>query len=132
MARTLRISLFVALMAVVCIPAWGQSARRGAVIGGIGGAVIGGAIGADRGRAGRGALIGGAIGAASGAAIGSARQRSYYGSQGYYHVPQVMQPRFGVPVQSYYRTGQPYYRTVQPYYRTVQPYYQPYARFYRW
>ena len=58
----------------------GPNAQRGAVIGGLGGAAVGGIIGNQSGRGLEGALIGGALGAASGAAIGNSkdRQRGYY------------------------------------------------------
>jgi outer membrane lipoprotein SlyB len=58
----------------------GLIAQRGAVIGGLGGAAVGGIIGNQSGRGLEGALIGGAVGAAGGAAIGNSkdRQRRYY------------------------------------------------------
>jgi len=58
----------------------GPNTQRGAVIGGLGGAAVGGIIGNQSGRALEGALIGGAVGAAGGAAIGNSkdRQRRYY------------------------------------------------------
>lgn len=58
----------------------GPATRQGAVIGGLGGAAVGGIIGSQSGRGLEGALIGGAVGAAGGAAIGNAkdRQRRYY------------------------------------------------------
>ena len=60
--------------------ATGPSAQRGAVIGGLGGAAVGGIIGSQSGRGLEGALIGGALGAAGGNAIGNSRdrQRRYY------------------------------------------------------
>jgi uncharacterized protein YcfJ len=58
----------------------GPSTQKGAVIGGLGGAAVGGIIGSQSGRGLEGALIGGAVGAAGGAAIGNSkdRQRRYY------------------------------------------------------
>ena len=54
----------------------GPNAQRGAVIGGLGGAAVGGIIGNQSGRG----LEGGAVGAAGGTAIGNSkdRQRGYY------------------------------------------------------
>ncbi len=58
----------------------GPSTQRGAVIGGLGGAAVGGIIGSQSGRGLQGAAIGGALGAAGGAAIGNSRDRNrrYY------------------------------------------------------
>lgn len=58
----------------------GPGAQQGAVIGGLGGAAVGGIIGSQSHRGLEGALIGGALGAAGGAAFGSSRdrQRRYY------------------------------------------------------
>lgn len=55
--------------------ATGPNAQRGAVIGGLGGAAVGGIIGNQSGRGLEGALIGGALGAAGGAAIGNSKDR---------------------------------------------------------
>lgn len=58
----------------------GPSTKKGAVIGGLGGAAVGGIIGNQSGRGLEGALIGGALGAAAGGAIGNSkdRNRRYY------------------------------------------------------
>lgn len=59
----------------------GPATKKGAVIGGLGGAAVGGIIGNQSGRGLEGALIGGALGAAGGAAIGNSKdrnQRRYY------------------------------------------------------
>ena len=60
----------------------GPATQQGAVIGGLGGAAVGGIIGSQSGRGLEGALIGGALGAAGGAAIGNSKdrqnQRRYY------------------------------------------------------
>lgn len=58
----------------------GPSTQKGALIGGLGGAAVGGIIGNQSGRGLEGALIGGALGAAGGGAIGNSkdRQRRYY------------------------------------------------------
>lgn len=55
--------------------ATGPNAQRGAVIGGLGGAAVGGIVGSQSGRGLEGALIGGALGAAGGAAVGNAKDR---------------------------------------------------------
>lgn len=59
----------------------GPNTQKGAIIGGLGGAAVGGIIGNQSGRGLEGALIGGAVGAAGGAAIGNSKdrqQRRYY------------------------------------------------------
>ena len=43
----------------------------GALVGGVGGAVVGGALGAHSGNAGKGALIGAAVGGVGGALVGN-------------------------------------------------------------
>lgn len=74
--------ILLTLITVVSLSscASGPNAQRGAVIGGLGGAAVGGIIGNQSGRGLEGALIGGAVGAAGGAAIGNSkdRQRGYY------------------------------------------------------
>ncbi len=45
--------------------------QKGAVMGGVGGAIVGGLIGSKKGNAGKGALIGGLLGAATGGAVGN-------------------------------------------------------------
>lgn len=46
-------------------------AQKGAVMGGVGGAIVGGLIGKKKGNAGKGALIGGLLGAATGGVVGN-------------------------------------------------------------
>ena len=46
-------------------------AQKGAIMGGLGGAVVGGLIGKKKGNAGKGVLIGGLLGAATGGVIGN-------------------------------------------------------------
>jgi uncharacterized protein YcfJ len=61
--------------------ATGPNAQTGAVMGGLGGAAVGGIIGAQSGRGLEGAAIGGALGALGGNAIGNSRdqqQGGYY------------------------------------------------------
>ncbi len=74
--------ILLTLIAVVSFSscAAGPNAQRGAVMGGLGGAAVGGIIGNQSGRGLEGALIGGAVGAAGGTAIGNSkdRQRGYY------------------------------------------------------
>jgi uncharacterized protein YcfJ len=81
--------------------ATGPNAQTGAVMGGLGGAAIGGIIGSQSGRGLEGAAIGGALGALGGNAIGNSRdqqqggyynrsgrnyqQQGYYDSYGNYH-----------------------------------------------
>ncbi len=45
--------------------------QKGAVMGSLGGAIVGGLIGSKKGNAGKGALIGGLLGAATGGAVGN-------------------------------------------------------------
>ncbi|MDA0812224.1 MAG: hypothetical protein O3C21_07560 [Verrucomicrobia bacterium] len=59
----------------------GPNAQTGAVLGGLGGAAVGGIIGNQSGRGLEGAAVGGALGAGSGALIGNAQDRR---NQGYY------------------------------------------------
>jgi outer membrane lipoprotein SlyB len=57
----------------------GPNARTGTVIGGLGGAAVGGIIGNQSGHAAEGALIGAGVGAVSGNVIGGAEdERRYY------------------------------------------------------
>jgi len=58
-----------------------QNTQRGAVLGGLGGAVVGGLIGDHNDKAGAGAAIGGAIGAVSGAVLGNARDKEVNAQQ---------------------------------------------------
>ncbi len=84
--------------------AYGPDAQRGTVIGGLGGAAVGGIIGSQSGRGLEGAAIGAGLGALAGNAIGDSRdrRRGYYYNDGYgynrgYH-------------RGYYGGGNPYYR----------------------
>lgn len=59
----------------------GPNARTGTVVGGLGGAAVGGIIGNQSGRGLEGALIGGGLGALGGNVVGGAqddRNRQYY------------------------------------------------------
>jgi uncharacterized protein YcfJ len=87
--------LAVAFSSVSC--ATGPNAQTGAVVGGLGGAALGGIIGHQSGRGLEGAAIGGALGAVGGNAVGNAQdQRNYqrYQQQQYYQQPQP-RPYYG-------------------------------------
>jgi uncharacterized protein YcfJ len=58
-----------------------QNTQRGAILGGLGGAVVGALIGDHNDKAGAGAAIGGAIGAVSGAVLGNARDKEIVAQQ---------------------------------------------------
>jgi len=73
------LSIITAVTITSC--ASGPGAQQGAVIGGLGGAAVGGIIGSQSGRGLEGAAIGGVLGAVGGNAIGNARDRR----RGYYY-----------------------------------------------
>ena len=83
----------VALCSGMVSCAAGPNAQTGAVLGGLGGAAVGGIIGHQSGRGLEGAAIGGALGAVGGGVIGNAQdqrnyqQRAYYQQGGYYAPP---------------------------------------------
>ena len=83
--------------------AGGPNAQTGAVIGGLGGAAVGGIIGNQSGRGLEGAAIGAGVGALGGAALGDAQdRRNYQRHQQYYN--QQKQPYYNQPPQGgYYR-----------------------------
>lgn len=69
----------------------GPNARTGTVVGGLGGAALGGIVGHQSGRGLEGAAIGGALGALGGNLIGGSQDqrnygygRGYYSNRGYY------------------------------------------------
>jgi uncharacterized protein YcfJ len=72
----------VALSSVSC--ASGPNAQTGSVLGGLGGAAVGGIIGHQSGRGLEGAAIGGALGAVGGNTIGNAQDQRNYQQQQYY------------------------------------------------
>lgn len=75
--------LAVAISSSLVSCAGGPNAKTGTVVGGLGGAALGGIIGHQSGRGLEGAAIGGALGAISGNLIGDAQdQRNYYYSRG--------------------------------------------------
>ncbi|MBI4527535.1 MAG: hypothetical protein HY695_27380 [Deltaproteobacteria bacterium] len=69
--------IFISLIATGCSAPL-TTRERAAVIGGLGGAAVGGAIGAATGHPGAGAAIGGATGLLGGALIGDDMQRREY------------------------------------------------------
>lgn len=81
--KTLILNAVLACSLVSC--ASGPNAQRGTVIGGLGGAAVGGIVGSQSGRGLEGAAIGAGLGALAGNAIGNSRDQRYYGSRrGYY------------------------------------------------
>lgn len=58
-----------------CAEPTGPNTQRGAVIGGLGGAALGGIVGHQSGRGLEGAAIGGAAGAGAGALMGNAQDQ---------------------------------------------------------
>jgi hypothetical protein len=82
--------------------ATGPNAQTGTVIGGLGGAALGGIIGHQSGRGLEGAAIGGALGALGGNMIGDAQdQRGYYYARGY-PVREYYAPRAYYAPRTYY------------------------------
>lgn len=79
--------IFITLIAVSTLAscATGPNAQRGAVIGGLGGAAVGGIIGNQSGRGLEGAAIGAGLGALAGNAIGDSQDRRYYYNNRYYN-----------------------------------------------
>jgi outer membrane protein OmpA-like peptidoglycan-associated protein len=77
MPPTMRLPLTLTLAGALIAGAGGcaRNAQRGAVIGGAGGAVVGGVIGAASGSTAKGAIIGAAVGGAAGAIIGDQMDR---------------------------------------------------------
>jgi hypothetical protein len=69
----------MALALTNCQAPAGPNTQQGAVVGGLGGAALGGIIGHQSGHTAEGALIGGALGAGTGAAIGNQRDAQRYG-----------------------------------------------------
>lgn len=83
--KTLYITLLLATGSLISCTS-GPNARTGTVVGGIGGAAVGGIIGNQSGRGLQGALIGGGIGALGGNVIGGSqdsRNRQYYNGRRY-------------------------------------------------
>lgn len=86
--------LIPALFSFSC--AAGPNAQTGAVLGGLGGAAVGGIIGHQSGRGLEGAAIGGALGAVGGGVVGNAQdQRNYNQPRAYYPPPRQPRPYYG-------------------------------------
>jgi uncharacterized protein YcfJ len=75
--RSIRLSVLAAAVSfgVGAEPVAAQNTQRGAVIGGLGGAIAGALIGDHNDKAGAGAAIGGVIGAVGGAVVGNAKDK---------------------------------------------------------
>jgi hypothetical protein len=87
-AKTMKTRMVLVLLPLVCLtPLRGfcqGNTERGAVIGGLGGALAGAAIGKHNGDTAAGALIGGAVGLITGSAIGKAQDDAQARQQAYY------------------------------------------------
>ena len=86
--------LVTALMGLCFLPSIGRSQGaqdRGAILGGITGALAGAAIGDNNDEAAAGALIGGAVGLITGSAIGSAKDREAERVRAYHYNQQMVQ-----------------------------------------
>ncbi len=86
------LSLSFAGIAITAPNTSAQHTQRGAVLGGLGGAVVGGLIGDHNHKAGAGAAIGGALGVVGGAVLGNARDKeinAQHQQQQYYHQQHV-------------------------------------------
>jgi outer membrane protein with glycine zipper len=112
---TLMKTFILNAMAVVSLAscATGPSAQSGSVIGGLGGAAVGGIIGNQSGRGLEGAAIGAGLGALAGNAIGNSQdQRRWnngygpYNNGPYYNRPYSNGPYYNRP---YYNPGPAYY-----------------------
>jgi hypothetical protein len=90
--------------------------KRGALIGGVAGAAIGGVVGNQKDRAGKGALIGGAVGVIAGAALGNEKDKQVARQSQAYHYQQHAPGTYYVPSQhSHVYSSQPVYVTPQTY-----------------
>ncbi len=97
-----RISLALAAVAVMTVPADAQSYRTlGTRRGAVAGAVIGGIIGAQNNEAAAGIIVGGLVGGVAGRAVGNQKDRAYYGGN-YGHSGYYQQPRYYAPTPTYY------------------------------
>jgi hypothetical protein len=75
------LAVAISLSLVSC--ASGPNAQTGTVIGGLGGAALGGIIGHQSGHGLEGAAIGGVLGAVGGNMVGDAQDQRYYYAGGY-------------------------------------------------
>lgn len=109
-------ALGIALTLSSCVsPYAGPNERQGAVVGAVGGGLLGAIIGNQSGRPLEGAAIGGLLGSLAGTQIGASRDSRYYYSnynRGYYVRRQ--------PV--YHRTYSPYRYSRTPHYGYRSPY----------
>ncbi len=97
-------------------PRSNTNTKRGALIGGVAGAAIGGVVGNQKDRAGKGALIGGAVGAIAGAAIGNEKDKQAARQSQAYHYQQYQPGTYYVPAhQHQVYPSQPVYVTPQTY-----------------
>lgn len=97
-------------------PRSNTNTKRGALIGGVAGAAIGGVVGNQKDRAGKGALIGGAVGAIAGAAIGNEKDKQVARQSQVYHHHPYQQGTYYVPAhQHQVYSSQPVYVTPQTY-----------------
>jgi uncharacterized protein YcfJ len=95
-----------ALMTLASCENTGPNTQTGAVLGGLGGAAVGGIIGNQSGRGLEGAAIGAGLGALGGAAIGNSQDKRNAQAQQQYYYQQQQQ---GYPPRQPYQQ-QPYYR----------------------
>ncbi len=80
-------TLLAAAATAMLVSCGGPNSQTGAVLGGLGGAAVGGIVGHQSGRGLEGAAIGGAVGAVGGALVGDAqdkRNEGYYRNGRYY------------------------------------------------
>jgi uncharacterized membrane protein len=99
---SLSVLALAATLTVSCTS--GPNARTGTVVGGLGGAALGGIVGHQSGRGLEGAAIGGALGALGGNLIGGSQdQRNYNYGRRYYS------DRGHYPRRSYYSRPSYYY-----------------------
>ncbi|MES2596785.1 MAG: glycine zipper domain-containing protein [Verrucomicrobiota bacterium] len=81
--KSILLTVLLASSLVSC--ATGPNAQTGTVVGGLGGAAVGGIVGHQSGRGLEGALIGGGVGAVAGNAIGNSQdQRNAQSGRRYY------------------------------------------------
>ncbi len=97
----------IALLLMVSISPYAQAQNKtgkGAALGGVAGAVVGGVIGHQSRDTAEGALIGGAVGAIAGGVIGHAKDEQYAREQRYhqqmYHQQQMQQHQYRVAEQT--------------------------------
>lgn len=120
--KRLVFSLLASAALVSC--ATGPGAQTGTVVGGLGGAALGGIIGNQSGRGLEGAAIGAGLGALAGNMLGDAQDQRRYYTDRYgrrYYIDRYGNTRY-VGDRGYY--GSTYYRPTSGYYRPTS-YYRP-------